>query len=473
MKPALLFLLMAGLGGCAIGPDYERPPIPLPRHYAAAEAETPVSIRADWWADFKDPVLTELIHKALAQNADLALATGRLAEAQGLAKEAGAAFLPEVTADASVAKQHSSGKTQSALASGTPGTTYTSRKGTLSTSFELDVWGKLRRAYESASAQIEATRYARDSVRLSLEALVCHAYFNLRSLDSQLTAQSNTVESREETLRLVKLRVEAGLSSPLETHQAETALGAAQAQRAILRQQRAASESLLGLLVGEPGLSLRPSTLLTLPIPPQPPAGLPSDILSARPDVRQAEATLIAANARIGVAKAAYFPKLSLTGYLGSESRELEDLFRAGAGIWSTGLALAVPVFDFGKTSARVDQATAQQQQTLAAYRKTVQTAFKEVNDALVGLRETREAATAQENRHKGGTQALEIARKRYAAGSIGYLEFLDAQRSANEAELAWLSGRQNQLGATVDLFKTLGGGWKPLIEPETTTQTP
>lgn len=457
-------ITLSTLSGCAIGPDYERPVVALPAHYAAAAEANKASsaeIRSDWWTYFNDETLNSLIEKALTNNADLAAAVARVNEATGLSREAGATFLPQIDAEAGVSKQETSGKTHTSIAFGRPGMTYENRRVAISTNFELDVWGRLRRANESAKAQAEASLYARDSVRLSLAAMVSNAYLALRSLDAQLAAVNRSTETRQETLRVAKLRIEAGLSSPLEQYQAETGLATTQAQQASLRQQRAATESLLGLLTGEPGLQLAAGTLETLPSPPIPPAGLPSDLLAARPDIRQAEATLIAANARIGVAKAAYFPKLSITGILGSESRDLSDLFRDGASIWSTGLGLSLPLFDFGRTSARVDQATGQQQQAVANYRKIIQTAFKEVSDALVGLRETGEAENAQTMRRDAARKALDIAQKRYTAGSVGYLELLDTQRTANDAEVAWLSTRQNRLTASVDVFKVLGGGWQ------------
>jgi outer membrane protein, multidrug efflux system len=468
LSPSLLASALAiiGFSGCAIGPDYQRPIVALPTHYAVAVDANPIDIRQDWWTYFNDTNLNLLIEDTLKNNADLAAAVARVNEAAGASQEANAGFLPQIDADASTARQHISGKNQTAFnvnpISGTSGSTFINRRATVSTSYEVDVWGRLRRSSENAGALSNASLYARDSVRLSLAAMVCNAYLALRSLDSQLHAAGSTTDSRAETLKLAKIRVAAGLSSPQEQYQAETALATAQVQLSGLRQQRATTESLLGLLTGKTGLQiLSTSSLDPLPLPPTPPAGLPSELLAARPDIRQAEATLIAANARIGVAKSAYFPKLSLTGFLGSESRELGDLFRSGAGIWSTGFGLSLPIFDFGRTTARVAQATAQQQQAVAAYQKTIQNAFKEVSDTLVGIRETGEAEIAQTTRRDAARRALDIAQKRYTAGSIAYLELLDNQRTANDAEVAWISAHQNHLTASVDLFKVLGGGWK------------
>jgi len=207
-------------------------------------------------------------------------------------------------------------------------------------------------------------------------------------------------------------------------------------------------------------MKIRATGLDQLPLPPTPPAGLPSALLEARPDIRQAEEKLIAANARIGVAKAAYYPTISLTGALGSESMALSNLFSGGAGIWSAALGLAMPIFDAGRTGARVDQATAAQQETLANYRKTVQTAFKEVNDAIVGLHAYSDEEAAYSDQVGASQKALDLAQKRYEAGYSGYMDLLDAQRTLNSAQLQYLASRKSRLAAAVDLFKALGGGW-------------
>jgi multidrug efflux system outer membrane protein len=233
-----------------------------------------------------------------------------------------------------------------------------------------------------------------------------------------------------------------------------------------LRRQRALYAHQLALLTGQPELDIASGDLRQLPMPPIPPAGLPSALVDGRPDVRQAEASLVAANAGIGLAKAAYFPRFSLTGSLGSESKHLSDLFSAGSNTWSLGLGLLMPVLDFGRTTARVEQARAINRQSLIAYQNTLQTAFKEVRDALVSLRENSTGDSAQMSRVEHTGKALAIAEKRYAAGYSGYLEVLEAQRSHYDAQLAMISTRQARLGSAVDLFKALGGGWKDAVPP-------
>jgi multidrug efflux system outer membrane protein len=234
-----------------------------------------------------------------------------------------------------------------------------------------------------------------------------------------------------------------------------------QAQAASLRLLRELSEHQIALLTGKPELKIAPGDLRQLPLAPTPPADLPSALIEARPDVRQAEENLVAANAGIGLAKAGYFPKFTLTGNLGKESASLADLFSAGAGGWALGIGLLMPVLDFGRTAARVDQAKAINQESLVSWEKTLQTAFKEVRDALVSLRENSAAETAQNVRVESARKALDLSQRRYAAGYSGYLEVLDAQRTINDAQIAMIATRQARLAASVDLFKALGGGWE------------
>ena len=445
------------LAGCAVGPDYQRPAAALPTAYAeAAPAERNAAVDARWWALFNDATLNELVDRALAGNADLRIAVARVEQADAAAREAGAAFFPEIDGTAAVANNRISSLTSTLAAR-----QRNVRSAALTTSYELDVWGRVRRNNEAARASLLASEYSRDAIRLSVAGLIAGNYLALRAADAQLAVTAETLKSREDSLKLVQTRVDAGLVSPLDLHQAEAALAAAQAQQADLRRARALAEHQLALLTGAPDLKIAAGDLRQLPLPPLPPAGLPADLIDGRPDVRQAEQQLIAANAGIGLAKAGYFPKFTLTGSVGSESKALADLFAAGAGTWGLGLGLFMPILDFGRTAARVDQAKAINQQSLIAWQDTLQTAYKEVRDALVGLRENGEAENAQTARADAAGKALGLARLRYDAGYSGYLEVLDAQRTANDAQLAQIAARQSRLASAVDLFKALGGGWK------------
>jgi multidrug efflux system outer membrane protein len=457
-SPFALAALTLALAGCApLGPDYQRPAADLPRTYGeAGKAEAQAPVEREWWKLFKDPVLDDLMARTLGGNLDLQAAVARVDEAEAALRETGAALTPSVDLDGGASRIRSSTVT------GMPMPKYRSSHNLgLSTAFELDFWGRLRRAREAARAQALASRHARDTVELSLAGMVANGYLALRAYDAELAVSRDSLASREASLKIVQSRVEAGLASPLDLRQAEGALAAVQAQIAALRQQRALAEHQLALLTGNPALKIAAGDLRGMPLPPVPPAGLPSSLLEARPDLRQAEEELVANNARIGVAKAALYPTISLTGGLGAESRQLSDLFSGGARTWNLGIGLVLPIFDAGANEARVDQATARQKQTVAAYQKAIQTAFKEVNDALAGLRENAEAETAQDARVAAADRALVLAKDRYEAGYSGYLEVLDAQRTVNDARLAAIATRQSRLAAAVDLFKALGGGWK------------
>src|SRR5690606_37311268 len=328
------------------------------------------------------------------------------------------------------------------------------------TAFELDFWGRLRRASEAARAQALASVFAKDTVELALVSGVTQAYLNLRALDAQVVVSRETLKTRERTQDLVEKRRQGGIASPLEVEQAEIARAAAAAQLSDLVRQRALVQHQLAVLTGDLGLKVAEKDLRTLPLPPVPPVGMPSALLNGRPDIRQAEALLASSNALIGVAKAALFPSISLTGAFGGQSRELSDLFDDPARFWSLGAALDLPIFDAGRRSARVDEVSAVQRQALANYVQTIRVGFQEVNDALVNLSQTAVTEEALAAQLAAAKRAVDIAEIRYTGGYSGFLEVLDVQRSANDAELQYIQNRQQRLVATISLIKALGGGW-------------
>lgn len=450
------------LGGCAaVGPDYERPAVDLPSAYPDARGAggTTASIDAEWWKLYGDQRLDQLVADALERNADMRLAVARIEEADANLREAGAAFLPEVDLNAVPARSRISAKTATPIPSTVPLVRNDIRL-SLGTSFEIDFWGKLRRALEATRALALGSRYARDVVRLSLAGLTSQAYFSLRSLDAQSALARSTLASREETLAMVRHRAQGGIASELDLSQAELARADAAAQLKEFERQRALVEHQLATLTGRLDLALPAGDLLALPLPPAPPAGLPSALLQRRPDIRQAEQQLIASNAQIGIARAAMFPTISLTSYYGGQSAALSTLLGSGGRIWSLGFGLGLPIFDAGRFAARSQAAEARQKQSVAAYQKSVETAFREVGDALVTVRQGAAAETDQQARVKAARNALRLARVRYEAGYSAFLEVLDAQRAANDAELAFVRNRQLRLSASVDLMKALGGGW-------------
>ena len=471
-RPRLTLLALAiplALAGCAIGPDYQRPDarLALPDSYAneapaSAPASTP-ALASRWWTLFGDKQLDALVDQALASSPDALSAAARIEEADAVLRQVNAALLPQIDANAGISRS------RSILPNAVEptGLLRNTNKIGLSTSFELDVWGKLRRASEGARAQALGTRYTSETVSLSLAASVTQAYLNLRALDAQLLANRDSVSSQAKSTQLTRIRFERGYVSQLDVQQAEGALATYTAAQVQLEKSRALAESLLGLLVGQPGLKLASGDLRSLPVPPAPPAGLPSSLLEARPDVRKAETDLIAANARIGVAKAALFPSITLTGTFGRESRDLSDLFSPAAAVWSIGAGLTQPIFEGGRLRAQVEQVSAQQKQSLEAYRKSVQTAFREVNDALITVRQNGESEVALNQAMQAAKRSLQLAQTRYDSGYSPYLEVLTAQRTSNDATVAWVQNRQARLSSAVDLFKALGGGWKDSNAPQ------
>ncbi|NOT64440.1 MAG: efflux transporter outer membrane subunit [Methylotenera sp.] len=459
LNQKITFIVVAMLlAGCkSVGPDYQRPNLDVPAQYSEAADAAESKVISAWWMLYQDQTLNDLVNKARQNNTDIKLAVARIEEADAVAREVGAAVLPQVNVDAAASRSRVTELGANPVQNN-PRNNY---KAQLGTTFEIDFWGKLRRAQESARAQVLSTRYAKDTIALSLAGLVASNYLTIRSLDSQIAISQDNLKTRKESLALAKRRLEGGVVSALDVYQAEVASTNLTAQLAELARLRALSLHQLAVLTGELNLNLAAADLNILPIPPTPPAGLPSSLLEARPDVRQAEQQMIAANANIGVAKAALYPSISLTAGLGGESLELGNILKSAARIWSGGLSLNLPIFDSGKRNAQVDQASAKQKQALASYEGAVQNAFREVNDALVDLRQNTEREAALNLSQEAAKKALTIANNRYQAGYSAYLDVLDAQRVYNETALAAVQSRQSRLSATVALFKALGGGWQ------------
>lgn len=464
MKRLLTLVATAALAACAaVGPDYERPHVPLPAAFPGGDAAG-AAIAPDWWRGYGDPELERLVDKALGFNADIAQAVARVELAEAQVREAGGARWPALNAAASASRAQAGAGTPS----NTLGRTITANdfQLALSASYEIDFWGRVSRSNEAARATLLASTASRDTVRLSVAALVAQGWFSLRALDEQIDATRRTLKTREDSARLVGLRLRAGTASRLEADQADILRADATVQLRELQRQRALAQSQLGLLAGDGSLQFAPAPLgATLPA--VPPPGLPSSLLQRRPDVQAAEQSLVAANAAIGVARAAMFPSVSLTGALGQQSLELSDLLKAPARFWSLGVGLSLPLFDGGRNAARVDQAGARQRQAVAAYQQAVSTAFKEVADALANAAAARESAPVLGERAAAAERALKLAQARFDAGYAGYLEFLDAQRTATAAQLDVVRNRQAQLAASVDLVRALGGGWPGLPDAQ------
>lgn len=462
---ALVWLLSAC---AAVGPDYHRPQVSLPQHFAdAGDLQTPerAVIDREWWKVFQDPTLDGLVQSALRDSWDLRLAAARVEEADALLAQAHAALRPEINASGSASRARLS-EIAAVPIPPSVAAAHNDFQGQLSSSFELDFWGRLRRADEAARAAALASHDGRAVVELDLVAAVVNQYLLLRALDAQIGVSVASLGNRQDSLRIAGERFRGGLAPELELRQAEGAVAALQAQIADLQQQRDVAQHLLALLTADPELTVAAGELESLPLPPLPPPGLPSDLLIARPDILQAEANLMAANARIGVARAALFPTITLTGTLGSESAAFSRLLSGPSTLWSLVPRMDLPIFDSGRREAVVEQYSAQQQQALASYQQVIQTSFAEVADALSGTRNRARQELALTAQRDAALRALQLAEARYRAGYSPFLEVLDAQRTLNDATLAFLRNREERLANAVRLFKALGGGWQATAEP-------
>ncbi len=470
IKPLGVLIAALFISGCkSIWPDYLRPKVEVPAQYVVPNAQNAAELEITdrWWTLYQDQELDSLIEKALQNNKDVKVAVARVEEADALMREAGSYLLPQVNLDGGAKRSRLTEAGPMPQVPNNPRSNYNAQLGT---NFELDFWGKLRRGKEAASAQAMSSRYAKDTVALSLTGLVAGNYLTLRSLESQIAIAKQNLKSREDSLALTKRRLEGGVSSALDVHQAQVAVSNLSAQISDLDRQRSLTLHQLSVLTGDlnlavTGLKSSIADFAALPVPPTPPAGLPSALLEARPDIRQAEEQMVAANANIAVAKAALYPTISLTASLGGESMELGNILKSAARIWTGGLSLYLPIFDAGKLDARVDQATARQKQALANYEGSIQTAFREVNDALVNLRQYTEREQALLQSREAAKKALELSENRYESGYSSYIDVLEAQRAYNDAGLAFVQSRQARLIASVDLFKALGGGWNSKTE--------
>lgn len=458
-KPILLLALLM-LNGCVvIGPDYRRPEIDLPQQWQP-NASDPFSAG---WRVFDDPVLIELLEEGERNNLNLALAVARVDEARALVGRSNADLYPAIGATINRSRTRQSQRSFIPLPVGKDPVSSNTRVA-LSASYELDLWGKLRRASEAARAELLATQAAHDTVVLTLASDIARGYFALLALDEQVVITERTVAARNESYKLQKMRFDAGISSAYELLQIEAETATALAQQAGLIEQRAQQANALTVLLGRSpreivaaavarGVPATPGAMVV-------PAGLPSQLLLRRPDLVQAEQRLIAANARIGVARAGYFPSISLTGYVGSESMALSDLFSGPTRIFQFAANLVQPIFNANRVGYEVDAASARQQQALAQYRQAIANAFRDVQDGLAGQRQARLALDAEQARVNALLRAHELVNLRYRNGTASFLEVLDAERNLLQAQLNRADAQRRQRSAIADLLQALGGGW-------------
>jgi multidrug efflux system outer membrane protein len=463
MKPRL-FLLSAAflLSGCTVGPNYKRPSVAVPGSYRGTisdeAAQTKLAALGDqkWWDIFQDDQLRTLIRSALTQNYDSRIAASRVLEAQAQVGITRADQFPSVGAGAGMSD------TRTAQSKFLPAFETSTGQVNLAAAWDLDFWGKYRRATEAARANLVASEWVRREVLSTLVANVANAYFQLRALDLQLEISKRTLNSRQESLRLTRILAEGGSTTLLDVRQAEQLVFTASAEIPVLEQQIEQQENFLSILLGQnPGGIRRGQTLTEQHQPPYVPAGLPSALLERRPDIQEAEAQLVAANAEIGVARAAYFPQISLNGAGGFQSSALTSLFTGPAGAWSFGASLTQPIFTGGRLRSQVRLAEARQQTAVLSYQQSIQGAFRNVSDGLVAYRKTREFRTQQELLFRSAEDAARLSHMRYNGGVTGYLEVLTNETNAFSTELGLVQARLNELLALVQLYQALGGGWQ------------
>ena len=458
----LLLSITLIAAGCALGPRYQRPDVPVPDTFRGAPAGASPDSLADlqWSALFDDPALTALVTTALQQNFDLRIAAERVQQARAVYRIQRSERFPAIGGSAGVVTSGASREGATPIPDGADRDVTYAQAG-VDFSWELDVWGRLRSLEASSRARYLATEEAQRAVVTILIGDVMERYLALRSLDLELDIARRTAEVGTEGLRLTRARQERGVGTNLDVRQAEQLLYIARGQVASTERAIALEEHALSLLLGRaPGGIDRGRAIEALTVPPQVPAGLPSSLLERRPDIRQVEQELIAANAEIGAARAEYFPRISLTGFLGIQSRSLTGLVSSGAGLWSAGLGAAAPIFNAGRTGANVRYAEAVQRELVVRYQRAIHVALREVADALAGYRKTADQRAEQQHLVETLEASTRLSRQRYEGGVDNFLQLLDARRNLFRRELDLARLRQQELASIVQLYRALGGGW-------------
>jgi multidrug efflux system outer membrane protein len=463
-KRILCGVILALLTGCmTVGPDYKRPAIDTPAAYRFEEKETRDLVNTGWWEQFNDPVLNGLVRTALDQNKDLLIATARIEEFFGRYFSTRGDQFPSAAGNADAFRQRLSEKGFSRFDG--KDNPYNQYEAFLNAGWEIDFWGKFRRATEAARAELLGTEEARRTVVLTLVSAVAASYVDIRALDKQLAITQSTADSRKATLELFQLRFQNGIISEVDMSQAESEYEDALARIPDIERAIGQTENALSVLLGRnPGPIPRGLSLDEL-ILPTVPAGVPSDLLERRPDILQAEQALIAANARIGVAKSLYFPTISLTGAFGTVSTDLSNLFTASSRTWNYGVPVSVPLFTAGRIGGEVKAAEAAQQLAVYSYQQAIQNAFREVDDALLDRSKSGQRLDALNRQLKALRNYARLARMRYDEGYTSYLEVLDAERSLFNVELLYTTGQNVLFRSLINIYKSMGGGWVTTAE--------
>jgi len=461
MKKLALLPIFILLAGCAVGPNYKRPAVNLPTDYRAsapAQSDPAASLGNEkWWDVYQDPVLTQLIHTALQQNYDVRIAATRVLEAQAQLGITRANQFPSASVGAGVSSQRNA-KVSSLF----PAYEVNAGQLNLSVIWNLDFWGKYRRQTEEARAQLLATKWGQQAVISSLVANVATAYFQLRALDAELEIAKRTLGSRQQSLQLTRVLETHGSASDLDVSQSEQLVYTASETIPDLERQIEQQENALSILLGEnPGSIPRGNPLTDQPVPDSVPAGLPSELLERRPDVREAEANMMAANAQIGVAKASLFPSISLTGTGGLESNVLHHFLQQPSQTWNAGLGITQPIFQGGALRSQLRLARAQWQESALSYQQTVQNSLGQVSNALVAYDKDRQFREQQELLAQAAERSDRLSLVLYKQGGASYLQVLTNETNYFSAELNLVDAQLNERLALVQLYQALGGGWQ------------
>jgi len=458
-RSALLPLAALLLGACTVGPDYHRPEYPVPPAFRGQVGDVPGPSVGDlpWWRIFEDETLQQLIRSALAENYDLRIAAARIMEARAQVTITRSFQFPELNGSGSAVYQH---------IVGTPDVLQFREQfvpiAGFDLAFEIDFWGRWRRASEAARADLLASEDARRFVTSSLVSDLAAAYFQLRSLDAELEVSQRTLATRQDALRLVKLREEGSVAALIDVRQSEILVATAAETLPDTERQIEQTENAISVLLGRnPDAVPRGRPLLQQIDLPALPLGVPSALFERRPDVRQAEAQLASATARIGVAKADYFPRVFLTGAAAGGNLLIDGSWIGPQALFSVGPQIRLPIFNTGRTAAGVTSAEARAEAAVAQYKQTIQQAFREVADALVEQRKRREFRLQQEALTRAAEDTSRLANMRYTGGYSSYLEVLDSERQFFDAELGLVRAHRDELLAVVRLYKALGGGWQ------------
>jgi outer membrane protein, multidrug efflux system len=467
LQRSSLLLVALLLGACAVGPNYESPRALSAKDWkeAGADNKGAIQLQEKWWELFGDAKLSELEEEALKGNFQLQAATARVRQARAIARVSEADLLPTVNLDPDAQRNRQSGNRPAQPGARVRDYTTNRFRVPIDMAYEIDFWGKMRRASESAVARAQAAQYGYQTIALTMAGDIAQNYFALRSLDAERDVLRNTIALRKKGLELARARFRGGISSELDVTRGEAEIAATEAELIGIGKRRAELENAIAVLVGKVPSEFKLAEQTRNTNVPKIPVGLASELLQRRPDVAEAERLLAARNAEIGVAKAAFFPAIRLTGQAGFESADLTDILRGASRIWTAGIGVVLPIFEGGRNKANVERTKAAFDENLAQYQGRVLVAFQEVESSLAGLRILAEQNDAQARAVASAQKSAQISTSRYKAGLVTYLEVVDTERTtlANQRLMAQLAGQR--MATSVALIKALGGGWQGTVK--------